>query len=273
MLGRERASVSNVELGVRASTADVATDNRPLTDQEIQLVRRLLSDPFSFPLEFKTWLVSYLETSDLTLPISATMGLTKLLGISGAGSGALGILPAGLVFPFGGDTAPTGSKLCDGTAYSRTAEARLFAAISTKYGAPDGSSFNVPNLRRKVPVMLDTSQPEFNVLGKTGGEITHQISMGEMYPHDHGGGNHAHPVSDPPHDHPLQYTTGGPGGDTNVSFLTGTQRDGSQGNPFLTPASSGVQVQNSGNIIASQGSAVAHNNLQPYITLNYIIVA
>jgi len=127
-------------------------DNRPLNDQEYQLLQRLLSDPLSFPLEFKAWLVSYLETSDLTLPMNAILGLQKTLGITGAGQGTLGIFPAGLILPYGGDAAPTGSYLCNGASYNRTTDARLFKAIGTKYGAVDGSTFQVPDLQGRVPV-------------------------------------------------------------------------------------------------------------------------
>lgn len=59
-------------------------DQRPLTDQEYQLLQRLLSDPFSIPIEFKTWLVSYIETSGITLPLSSVEGLvSKLKDIEG----------------------------------------------------------------------------------------------------------------------------------------------------------------------------------------------
>jgi microcystin-dependent protein len=52
----------------------------------------------------------------------------------------------GAILPHGAGAAPAGFLLCDGTAYSRTTYARLFAAIGTTYGAGDGSTtFNVPN--------------------------------------------------------------------------------------------------------------------------------
>jgi microcystin-dependent protein len=55
-------------------------------------------------------------------------------------------LPAGVVFPFAGASAPDGWLLCDGSAISRTTYARLFASIGTSFGVGDGSStFNLPN--------------------------------------------------------------------------------------------------------------------------------
>jgi microcystin-dependent protein len=145
------------------------TDNRPLTDQEYQQLQRLLSDPLSFPLQFKAWLVSYLETSDLTLPMNSILGLQKTLGITGAGHGTLGIFPAGLILPYGGDTAPTGSVLCDGASYNRVTDARLFNAIGTKYGAVDGNTFQVPDYRGAAPVGKGLHS-SVDTLGKTEGQ-------------------------------------------------------------------------------------------------------
>ena len=125
-------------------------DDRPLTDQEFQLLQRLLSDPFSFPAPYKAWLVSYLETSDMNLPISAINGLAGILGITGIGSGTLGIFPAGIILPFGGPAAPTGSLLCDGASYDTTLQNRLFTAIGYRYGGA-GSNFNVPDIAGAVP--------------------------------------------------------------------------------------------------------------------------
>ena len=56
-------------------------------------------------------------------------------------------MPAGMVFPFAGTAIPDGFLLCDGTAVSRAAYAKLFAAIGTAYGVGNGSTtFNLPDL-------------------------------------------------------------------------------------------------------------------------------
>jgi microcystin-dependent protein len=128
-------------------------DERPLTEQEYQQVQRLFSDPFAFPVAFKTWLVAYLETSDLNLPVSAVNGLVSILGITGVGGGTLGILPAGLILPYGGTTAPSGSLMCDGAAYLISAYQRLWDAIKfSGFGQPDANSFYTPDIRERVPV-------------------------------------------------------------------------------------------------------------------------
>ena len=67
-----------------------------------------------------------------------------------------GIIPAGSMLPYGGATAPPGWLLCDGSAVSRTTYAALFAAISTAFGAGDGSTtFNLPDARGRVLVGKD----------------------------------------------------------------------------------------------------------------------
>lgn len=66
------------------------------------------------------------------------------------------LLPAGMMSPFAGGTAPTGWLLCDGSAVSRSTYAALFSAIGTAWGAGDGSTtFNLPDMRGRVPAGLD----------------------------------------------------------------------------------------------------------------------
>jgi len=66
-------------------------------------------------------------------------------------------IPTGVIWSYGAATAPSGWLLCDGTAYSRTTYARLFAVISTNFGSGDGSTtFNVPDLRGRTLVGAGT---------------------------------------------------------------------------------------------------------------------
>ena len=62
----------------------------------------------------------------------------------------------GQVCFFGMTTAPEGFLKANGAAVSRTTYAALFAAISTTYGAGDGSTtFNLPDLRGEFPRGFD----------------------------------------------------------------------------------------------------------------------
>ena len=78
--------------------------------------------------------------------------------------------PVGCINLYAGSTAPTGWLICDGSAVSRTTYANLFSVIGTTYGTGNGSTtFNLPNLKGKVPVGLNSSDTDFNSVGKTGG--------------------------------------------------------------------------------------------------------
>lgn len=144
----------------------------------------------------------------------------------------------GMIIPYGGASAPTGFLLCDGAAVSRTTYSALFAIISTAYGVGDGSTtFNIPNLKGRAPVGLDSAQTEFDALGETGGAKTHTLTVDEM----------------PSHSHTADLTGGG--SSSNTVLLFETLRN--------------VSVNST--VVNSVGGDIAHNNLQPYITLNYII--
>jgi microcystin-dependent protein len=117
-------------------------------------------------------------------------------------------LPAGVITQYGAATAPTGWVLCQGQAISRTNPlyTRLFSAISTTYGAGDGTTtFNVPNLQGRIPVGKDATQTEFDGLAETGGSKTHTLTTANMPSHQHGVGTilpdtiaghvHAHTLS------------------------------------------------------------------------------
>jgi phage-related tail fiber protein len=66
--------------------------------------------------------------------------------------------PVGTVIAFAGGIAPEGYLLCDGTAYSRITYQRLYMVIGTVYGAGDGATFNVPDLRGEFIRGLDNGR-------------------------------------------------------------------------------------------------------------------
>jgi microcystin-dependent protein len=104
------------------------------------------------------------------------------------------------------DVADSGWLLCDGTAVSRTTYATLFAKIGTKYGVGDGTTtFNLPDLKAKLPIGKSTAITALNDLGKTAGSWDHTHTtpahQHTVASHTHTMGNHTHSVG--AHAHPL----------------------------------------------------------------------
>jgi len=90
------------------------------------------------------------------------------------------VMPVGTVIATARPSAPTGYLLCEGQSVSRTKYSTLFGAIGTTYGKGDGSTtFNVPDLRGRVPVGVDAGANRLtsggggsgpNALGNAGGD-------------------------------------------------------------------------------------------------------
>jgi microcystin-dependent protein len=81
-----------------------------------------------------------------------TTGITVDTGWQAVAADVLAA-PTGTIHLFAPTVVPTGWLPCDGAAVSRSTYTGLFAAITTTYGAGDGSTtFNVPDLRGRVPV-------------------------------------------------------------------------------------------------------------------------
>jgi microcystin-dependent protein len=75
------------------------------------------------------------------------------LNDAAAGVSRNGFVPAGVISAFGGATLPDGYLWCDGSAVSRTTYADLFTAISTVWGAGNGTTtFNLPSLKDRFLV-------------------------------------------------------------------------------------------------------------------------
>jgi hypothetical protein len=131
------------------SGSDPRVDSRPLNDREQQLLQRLLGDPTSLPMQFKSWLVSYLSISDLALQMTNVVGLTTALGINPGATGTLGLLNTGTCIVFSGPTIPANALPCNGGVYDTTLYAPLFKVIGYRFGG-SGASFNVPNIAAPV---------------------------------------------------------------------------------------------------------------------------
>lgn len=91
----------------------------------------------------------------------------------------------------------------------------------------------------RVPVGLDTSDTDFNIIGKTGGEKTHKLTFGELPSGVVGGGTN------------------------NRSWAIAAWGDFS-GSAYVTTTNNDSHNTNSNGI-----SGQPHNNLQPYIVMAF----
>jgi len=159
----------------------------------------------------------------------------------------------GEIVTFAGPSNPSTNFLpCDGASLLRSAYPDLFAVIGTAFGSVDSAHFNVPDIRSRVPVGAGTG-PGLSTyaLGASGGEETHVLTVGELASHSH---------SDSGHTHAEGTTT-----PTTITIGAGAPAPSAIG----ALGSTGSGSAN----ITSSGSDSPHNNLQPYLALQYFIVA
>ena len=175
-------------------------------------------------------------------------------------------IPVGGVTQYAGDTSPSVNyAICDGAAVSRTTYATLFSRIGTTYGAGDSSTtFNLPNLKGRVAVGLDSTQTEFDTLAETGGAKTHTLTSSEMPSHTHIQNAHGHVISANSFAGDLEITMGPIGADGNKYSVSDSGNDASSTTANFYARNTTATNQNT-------GSDGAHNNLQPYIVMNYLI--
>jgi microcystin-dependent protein len=171
--------------------------------------------------------------------------------------------------------------LCDGAAVNRTTYAALFTAIGTTYGAGNGTTtFNVPNLKGKVPVGIDSGDASFDALGETGGAKTHTLTSSEMPSHTHTQNSHnhtqnAHTHLQNAHDHTISnnktLVAANAGGSVSTVNYNGSGE--ASATQSKTAVNQNATATNESATASNQntGGGTAHNNLQPYLVLNFII--
>lgn len=181
--------------------------------------------------------------ADLNALVTAVNGKLDLENLAESIRNAL--LPTGSLIAVAMGSAPTGFLLCQGQEVSRTTYATLFSKIGTTFGAGNGTTtFNVPDLRGRVPVGVDEGAGRLsanNALGNAAGEQSHVLSVAEMPSHNH---------------------------EPTIALF---QNEG---------AANGLQGHRGGNGFPwdnipapenNKGGGGAHNNMQPYQCINWAI--
>jgi len=236
---------------------DLVTTNSPTVDSAIPCVQNGVTKQISV-LQIKEYLddgtLRELSSGDgyqcSPNPITAT--------------GTVSFYSPGLMSLYAGSTAPAGWLLCNGASVVVATYQDLFNKIGYTYGGSE-ANFNLPNLVGKTVFGLDnmgssaagrvtTGTP--TVLGATAGSEGHSLSIAEtpLVAHDHG----------------THYSTfyRAYGQQFQGNNSASTQTFGVYSVPSGGFRCYGLNVSISGNSVANGDS---HENLPPYLNLNWII--
>ena len=155
---------------------------------------------------------------------------------------------------FAGNFAPRGWAFCDGQLLPIAQNTALFSLIGTTYGGDGRTTTALPNLQGRAP-MHPGRGPGLTArrLGEKVGTETVTLTEAQI----------------PSHDHTLRGSTGlaSPGGPTNTSSLA-RSRGGITAYQTNTTAN---LVDLNSSALSTTGGGQAHTNLQPFLTLNFII--
>jgi microcystin-dependent protein len=154
------------------------------------------------------------------------------------------------IFPF--NFAPKGWAFCNGQILPISQNTALFALLGTIYGGDGKSTFALPDLQGSAPI--HTGNDRLNVpwdLGQMGGTESVTLLLSEIPFHSHNVAAAEEPSTllAPAPDRVLGRSDGGEGYLNPVANLT----------PMAPEA------------LAPNGGSLPHNNMQPYLTLNFNI--
>ncbi|MGH3711972.1 MAG: phage tail protein [Micromonosporaceae bacterium] len=154
------------------------------------------------------------------------------------------------IFMMGCNFAPRGFAFCNGQVLPISQNTALFALLGTQYGGDGKTTFALPNLQGRAP-MHQGQGPGLTLrgVGENGGSSAVTLTESELPAHDHaalartGAGL---PVQNSPE---------------NKNWAATAER------PYGTPSTVAMSPQ----AIATTGGGVPHNNLSPYLALNFVI--
>jgi microcystin-dependent protein len=146
--------------------------------------------------------------------------------------------------------APRGWAFCRGQLLSISQNTALFSLLGTTYGGDGRSNFALPDLQGNAP-MQPGQGPGLTdrVLGETGGSSNVTLLPTQIPVHTHSLSASALPA-----------TSGAPANNSLARSSGGAVYADAGNNVALSPASLGIT-----------GGSQPHNNMQPYLTLNFVI--
>ncbi len=141
--------------------------------------------------------------------------------------------------------APRGNAQCDGQILPINQNQSLYSLLGTAYGGDGRTSFALPDLRGRTPICTE----QLNSRGGKGGAENHTLIAGQM----------------PSHTHRVRATPATATATVPGSTVLPGVRD------VKTYRPRGNSVAMHGAAVAHVGGGQQHNNMQPYLVLNYII--
>lgn len=145
--------------------------------------------------------------------------------------------------------APRGWALCDGQILPINQNQSLYSLLGTTYGGDGRTTFALPDLRGRTPIHVGRANGgAFHSEGQKSGEETHTLSSNEMPQHTH-----------------LMEGVSGPGtavlpDGALLADIPGGYADYGTPTVTLRPGT-----------VTNAGGSQAHDNMQPYLTLNFCI--
>jgi len=157
------------------------------------------------------------------------------------------------IFPF--NFAPKGWAFCDGQILPLSQNTALFSLLGTTYGGNGLSNFALPNMQGNAP-MHPGQGPGLSLhdLGETAGSETVTLLQTEIPSHSHA----IMAIGAPP-----PANAGAPGPTLALARSSGTSL-------YKQPAFGNIGAM-SDSTNAPAGGNLPHNNMQPYLTLNFCI--